>query len=541
MPSISTTSYPVPGYVRVEVNWADVPTAVGVTVQRIDCVTGEAVALRPYVSYDGDFLDLSCGFGLFWDTEAPLDTCFYYCTTAEDAAGNVIVTTSDPLFQDVFGRTNVDTWNTATSGQTYTYTGPAANFDVTPTKGLMTTTATPQILRATINSLNIPDGYFTGSYTHPVLPTGAGHEAGIQVRMVDASNFVDLRLFINTGNTITVAVRQVVAGVESNLVTSAALPSVTATTPVNWRLEFWGSILRAKVWPLVSPEPATYTVSTTVSFYNSGSVNVYTSIPGGSTNVTPYTATWQNLNLANPAIPTTTVQACTQSLTLPSSGNFRYGDPVRPCNDVILQLNYNMDPACVPTQGIFFSNMDDEAFAANSGTFVPVNADTPIGVNRARLKAASTLTVVTRTFMDRDALRTLHAPGSVTYLRGPAAYGVTDRYMMAGDVTEHRPLSDHKIQPRAVAIPHVVMNRPWGPSQGVCGTRVQDLCDRYTTLGALEASGLSWADVLRGNASPDSPTPSPAPRTWNDVNASYASWNAVQAGNTNWADLLDGP
>lgn len=540
MPSISTTLYPRNAYVRVEVNWADISPATSVKVERIDCATGTRTALRPYVSYDGDYLTLSCGFGLFWDTEAPLDTCFYYCTTAQDAFGNTITTASDPLFMESFARTNTDTWNTATSGQTYTYTGPLANFDVTPAKGLMTVTATPQVLRAVVSGLSVGDGVLRGTYTHPVLPTGAAHEVGIQGRYVDANNFVDMRMFINTANTITVAVRQVVAGVESNVVFSPAVPFATATTSVNFVFTYWGSTLSAKVWPATLAEPAAVNATTTVSFYRPGSLAMYVSVPGGSTNVTPYTATWGPLTLTDPCNTTQPVQTCTANMTLPSDGEFRYGDPVRPCNDVILKLSDTANPDCVPTQGIFFGNMEDETFAANSGSFVPVNADTPIGVNRTRMKAASTLTVASRTFADRNALRQLHAPGSETQLRTPAVYGVTDRYMLAGDVTEHRPMSDHKIQPRAVVIPHTIMARPWGPSQGVCGTRVQDLCDKYATLAALEASGLSWADVLRGSASPDSPTPSPTPRTWNDVNSQYASWNAVQAGNSNWADLLDG-
>jgi hypothetical protein len=310
---------------------------------------------------------------------------------------------------------------------------------------------------------------------------------------------------------------------------------------LNYRLDFWGSILRAKVWPATEPEPATYLATTTVTHLSAGSVSYRGFTGAGSTNVLPIMLKMDNHLLADPCTSLVTVEQCSAQITLASGGNFRFGDPVRPCNDRVVTLRSNIAPGCVPDNGIFFASMADETFAANNGTYNPTNAIYPIAVTRARRWIESTLSLVTRTFADRDAVRTLNAPGSPLLLRPPAGYGIEDRYMAIGDVDEQRPFTDHRKPPRTVRMPHVAVKRPSGPTQGVCGARVDDLCDIYTTWSAIEAAGLTWADLLRGKASNDTPVPATVERTWADVNATYASWTAVNAGNTDWTDLWDGP
>jgi len=548
VPSISTMLYPAPGYVRVETNWADVTQATGVKVERVDCLTGERVPLRPYVSYSGDYLTLSCGYAIFWDTEPQLDRCVYYCATAIDAAGAVVTTTAAYLYSDTFTRTVVDGWGTSDSNHTYQLLGGTVpgDYDVNGSQGTFTITTNNVPREAIVIGLSEPNGILYGYYQHPVVPTGAGHEMDVRIRRVDSNNFCDLRIFFGTGNTITIAVRQVLAGVETALVgfpgvVDASGALVTTITPLNYRIDFWGSILRAKVWPATEPEPATYLATTTVTHLSAGSVAYLGTTGGGSTNVLPITLKFDNHLLSDPCADLVTIETCSDDLIVPSNGDFRLGDPVRPCNDVTLRLGEEIDPNCVPTQGIFFGHVGpDETFAAHSGTFLPTNSKYPIAVNRQRQAVTSTLAVVTRTFPDRDDLRALNDPGSPLLLRGPATYGVDDRYMSVTDVTEHRPLADHKIAPRAVDLPHIEVARPSGPTQGVCGARVDDLCDIYATWSAIEAAGLTWADLLRGKASNDTPVPDSTERTWAQVNSTYADWNAVNAGNTDWDDLLDG-
>ncbi len=548
MPSISTMLYPAPGYVRVEANWADVNSATGAAVYRVDCLTGERVPLRPYVSFNGDFLDLSCGYGIWWDTEPQLDRCVYYCTQAINAAGDVVTSPAAATYQDTFTRTVVNGWGSADTGQTYQLVGGTVpgDYDVTAGRGTFTITTNGVPREAIVTTVNEANGFLYGFYQHPVVPTGAGHEMDVRVRRVDGSNFLDMRIFINTTNTIQAVVRQVVAGVESNVVFSSTLTNasggnILATDPLKYRIDFWGSILRAKVWKATDPEPATYAATTAVTFLDAGTISYIGLTSGGSTNALPITLLWDNHLLTDPCATATPIEVCSSDVTVPSSGDFRFGDPVRPCNDVTLLLVGGIDPDCVPTQGIFFGSMDPaETYAANSGAMMPVNDAYPIAVSRTRRAVVSALTVVSRTFADRDAVLNLMAPGSPQLLRGPAQYGIPDRYLLAADVAVERHMSDHRIQPRSISIPHAAVRRPSGPSQGVCGARVRDLCDIYTSWDAMKAAGLTWADLLRGKASTHTPIPDTVERTWNDVNATYANWTAVNSGNTDWDDLRDG-
>lgn len=93
MPTLTATAYPTEAYVLVQADWTDTPSVTHATVTRRNTVTGETVTLRPYTSYDSNgFLALSCGLGLWWDTEPPLNVELEYCTTAADVA--VAVTTN---------------------------------------------------------------------------------------------------------------------------------------------------------------------------------------------------------------------------------------------------------------------------------------------------------------------------------------------------------------------------------------------------------------------------------------------------------------
>jgi hypothetical protein len=549
MPSISTMTYPIPAYVRVEVNWADVPSATEVAVYRVDCATGDRTPLRPYVSFDGDYLTLSCGYGIFWDTEAPLDTCFYYCTQAKNAAGTVVTTAATPLIQDSFNnRTLVDSWGSVEAGvyagTTYILEGGTNNpgdYDVTAGKGTQTHVAVNSLHRSRVDVATTNVGILASVGT-PVVATGANITAFLGARFLDANNLYRPFLQWRTDGTVSVTIARVTGGSVTSLGT-ANLGAYVAGDQFTIRFELIGNMAWMRGWRTTDPEPTAWSVMVTDPTPNltGTSVAFQTRLEVGNTNTLPVILTWDDLLVYDPCNTLMTVERCSDNLTVASSHEFRLGDPVRPCNDVILRFLDDPDPNCVPTQGIFFGNMSPEVASAASGAFWPTNASNPIVINRSRQSLSATLTVATRTFMDRDALRTLNAPGSVTFLRGPAAYGLPDRYMSIGDVTETRPMSDHKIQPRMVELPHLVTSRPSGPSQGVCGARVKDMCDIYATLDALAASGLTWVDLLRGKASNDTPMPDTVERTFNDVNATYADWNAVNAGNADWADVLDGP
>jgi hypothetical protein len=750
MPSISTMVYPAPAYVRVEANWADVAQAVSAAVYRVDCVTGQRIPLRPYVSFDGDFLDLSCGYGIWWDTEPQLDRCVYYCTQAIDAAGNTVTMPADleafdtftrtftPTVSDTFTRVVANGWGNADTGQAWTNSGgAAADYNVAAGRGTASMGVVNSSRFETLSSISLADVDMYADISIPVVATGASISTGLRLRSSTTSDFyyieidwrtdstarlqlvsrvagvsttiagpvnkgtyaaadtwrvrgrvvgtsllgklwkvgtpepftwdawaqtstivaaapVGTRCLLSAGNTnplpvvasfdniqvyavtygwgtltsgqtwtpsggnafeytvydghgatdrdtstgsrrvlvtgptpqdsgqaatftipvialtdsidvglmsryagsgdyylavghfhnvgnFDVRIRKQVAGVFTTLVISPIVGTYAAGESFRIRFVTQGPNLMVRAWRAIDPEPTVWqAVTTDTSFTGTGQVGVRNNLQAANTNIPPVTIFVDNYELYDPCSDLVPIETCSDGLVVPSSGEFRLGDPVRPCNDVTLQFTGQADPACVPTQGIFFANMSDEDAEANSGTFAPVNSVYPIGIYRARRSLNATLTTLTRTFADRDAMRQLNAPGGPLLLRGPAQYGIDDRYMLVGNVTEHRQLSDHRIQPRAVVLPHVQLAYPYGPSQGVCGAQVDDLCDIYPTWDAIAAAGLTYADLLRGRASNDTPIPATSERDWDEVNSDFASWNALNAGEPDWNNTLAG-
>ena len=86
-------------------------------------------------------------------------------------------------------------------------------------------------------------------------------------------------------------------------------------------------------------------------------------------------------------------------------------------------------------------------------------------------------------------------------------------------------------------MPFLTTDSPVGPSLGICGARVMDLCDVYPTWDALVAAGLTYADLLRGLAGTGTAV---ALATWNDVNADFATWNALNANEPDWNNTWTG-
>jgi hypothetical protein len=192
--------------------------------------------------------------------------------------------------------------------------------------------------------------------------------------------------------------------------------------------------------------------------------------------------------------------ATSGGVTLLSLGAARLKDPLRPGNNVRVDFSFDPNPLCVPAEGIFWQSMDTEDQAANSATFNINNQPEPVVVSKVRSSITSTLTLVSRTFPDRDRMDVLLAPGSPLLFQAPDEYGVPDRNMAIGTVSKGRVLPDHRFPIRVFSLPHQVVDAPGGPMQGVVGTRWQDTCNRYATWGLVNGAGITWTQVLQGLA-----------------------------------------
>lgn len=192
--------------------------------------------------------------------------------------------------------------------------------------------------------------------------------------------------------------------------------------------------------------------------------------------------------------------AVSGGVVVPSAGSCWLKDPLRPSLNVRVDFAFDPDPLCRPTEGIFWQSLDMESQAANAAVFNINNQANPTVVSKERSSVTSTLTLVSRTFPDRDRMVALLAPGSPQLFQVPPEYGSPDRFISVGATTVSRVLPDHRFPLRVIQLPFSTVSAPGGPMQGVVGARWQDMCNRYATWGAVNSAGLTWTNVLDGLA-----------------------------------------
>lgn len=547
MPTLTATTYPTQGYVLVKGDWTDTTNSNAgfVAVYRVNETTGEEVLLRPYTAYNSSGCEmLHCGKTLLWDTEVPLNTPVHY---RGEVCFPVTTGQRQPIGYDTFTRVDGTTWNTADSGDAWSF-GLSGTRSVNGTEGVMTLAAANTSQREVMFGIPqfaaLGNGVITGRARLPVTPTGAPLSFMLTGRYIDASNRYLFEVSVSTANVITLNIIRTVGGVATTLATTNLVAPHVTTNVYNMTATLSGSFLAFKVWPIDTVEPVFSMVSATDTTFDSTTPlapGFLSSAAAGNLNV-PVSFFFEQFvvyagGATSGSVTSNTVTVATESIFLKS--------PLHPCSDVAIvscggaRVFECEDP---DVRQVIFQSMSEEGFEANTVNLGPVNRRRVIPVNRERRDIDATLTLVTRTFADRDALRLANQPGDPLLFQAPAAYGVDDRYMSVGRVTEARGLPDHKIQPRLVTLPHVVVDRPEGAADGVCGARYEDLCDIYTSWDAISLAGLTWEDLLEGDAGATAPgrPPVSAQRTWQDVLDEFGTWGVVNDGVRTWQGVRDG-
>jgi len=233
-----------------------------------------------------------------------------------------------------------------------------------------------------------------------------------------------------------------------------------------------------------------------------------------------------------------------ETVTVPGNNNFWLKNPLHPCLDILVGICNPMIEDCDEDSRVSFAGMPEESYAPNTVLLGPVNRKYPIPVNRIRRGVSSTLRLIAHDCDARDAVLAANDPGDPLLWQAPATYCTPDRYMSVGELGELKISVDHREDFRLMTLPHVAVERPNGPADGVCGARIIDLCDIYTSWAALGIAGLDYTDLLLGLASPDGPgqpAPPAAARTWDMVEAEFVDWDDVEDGGARtWTELRDG-
>jgi len=333
---------------------------------------------------------------------------------------------------------------------------------------------------------------FASNYTDPWYPT----DPAVLVRATSSRSGADFLSFLTGGATATPTIRaEDIAATPGASFTVTASISANVSQGVTVGISFRdasGAILSS------TSTAATVLAATTVTATATAPANTVSVQPFVTMAGTP--AATVIASISSITVVSAAGSATSGGALLPSLGASQLKDPLRPGNNVRVDFTFDPNPLCTPSEGIFWSSLDTEQQAANAATFNVNNQPNPVVVSKQRSSVTSTLTLVSRTFPDRDRLITLLAPGSPLLFQAPDEYGLPDRYLSVGADSISRVLPDHRIPIRVFSLPHAVVSSPGGPMQGTVGARWQDTCNRYASWGAVNGAGLTWTQVLDGLA-----------------------------------------
>lgn len=480
MPTITVTPFDEEAYVLVEVSWADVPEVEYARVWRINLETGEEVLLRPYVAFNanGDLL-LTCGEGVWWDTDPPLNVAVQYRTEAADVAVNVAANSSFEAVTAPWTATN----GTLAISATFAHDGVNSG-------------------RLTPNGTS-----FSNSISQSSIIIDQTKDVTLSLWALAATGWNSVRARIRFFNGASQVGPDVQTDIEILDDAEWRLITLTATPPEN-------------------------TTTATITFEVSGTA---------AAGVLFYVDQFQLSQIQ----PVTAYALSIETIIL-NNHPWYLKDPLNPCHDRVMERCMSGPPPtseCPPGSAAIMvaDHAQRESYAAATVLLEPMNRVHDAVLVRRRRDADAVLSIITRTFADRDAVKETLAPGTILFIQGPPEYGIPDRYIAVTTVTIDRPIKDARVPPRFFTLPYRVEDRPEGPMNGPCGARIDDLCDIYTSWAAIFISGLTWKDLILGAASFNGPGQDTTGwRTFDQVAAEFADFNAVNTGGRDFDDLLRG-
>lgn len=473
MPTINATAFNTPAYVLVEVNWTDHPEVTHARVVRRNTVTGEQVTLRPYIAYDGSGnLLLSCGLGLWWDTEPPLNVLLEYCTYAADTPA-LITTNSD--------------------------------FEI----------ALAPWLEVSLTAVRSNLFAHQGSWSAQLTPVSAN---GALINNVDSPPFT--------------------VGVPLQLQAWAMSPQGYNSVIVTAQIQFDdGELFSFSSEPYTLDDGLWQFMSTSYTPVKPGYINF---IQFQYLGPAPVTTLFYVDEIGAYQTQPVTASACDTATVTSTSVWLK--NPLNPCLDLEIGLCTSaMDFDCETDSRVSYVGMGDDELDANTVVSAPANRKYPIPTNRVRRSPRSELRLLAHDCVARDAVLATNDPGDPLLFQAPVDYCLPDRYLSVGTETEARISRDQREDFRLMLLPYVVVQRPEGPANGICGARMEDLCDIYTSWSSMVIGGLTYYDLLLGLASYEGPFTTADLRIWSEVEAGFANWLAVEAGGTrDWGELRDG-
>lgn len=189
---------------------------------------------------------------------------------------------------DTFTRTVADGWGSADTGEAWTTSGGAASdYSVTGTVGRHSL-GSVNVARSTAIGTGLGDVDIRFTFAVAVLAAGAPIGCFVRARWVDANNYYEFEVDLNTNQSIGLFINRRVAGSGSNL-GSVTHPTETHQTTDTFAVRFQlsGPFLRCKFWNNASSEPAAWTLEAFDHALTSGAVHLVSLLGAGNTSALP--------------------------------------------------------------------------------------------------------------------------------------------------------------------------------------------------------------------------------------------------------------
>lgn len=209
---------------------------------------------------------------------------------------------------DSFTRTESETWGSPTIGSAWNTVGggPSTDYSVNGSAGVHVL-STVDVTRRTSVTAAMADFDIYCDITTSALATGASLYGAVAARMQNATNMYVARLEFTTSNTVVLALRRILADVQTELDFYTVPITHVAGTYVRVRFQGYGSSLKAKAWLATDAvEPPEWHVTGTDSTISQGyTIGTRSITVTGNTNVNPEIR-YDNFEVVNPQTFTVT-------------------------------------------------------------------------------------------------------------------------------------------------------------------------------------------------------------------------------------------
>ncbi|MEU9972354.1 hypothetical protein [Streptomyces sp. NPDC051014] len=219
-----------------------------------------------------------------------------------DTGGETMrVIACDSAVRDTFTRTVASGWGTASVGGSWsTAGGSSSEYAVNGSVGTHSQTSV-NVSRYSLLPSPSADVDLVGDFASSALAVGGPEYMGLVARYLDGNNLYYARCGFATNQTITLVLQKRVAGVQTDLTTVTVPYTHVVGAFERIRFQVVGSVLRAKLWDVGTPEPVTWQATAMdTALTAAGSIGVRTVLSSLNTNTLPVTTSVDNFTLLNP-------------------------------------------------------------------------------------------------------------------------------------------------------------------------------------------------------------------------------------------------